>query len=252
MSKLSDPAQYLADNLSLIRQIVRSVARRQRLRGALVDELESTVWLHLVERDYRALRQYQGRASFSTFITVVVTRQAQDLRCAELGRWRPSNRARRGGADAVRFETMVYRDGWAPATARAKLEAEGHALAETVEQEITSRARSRPRRFVAIESVTGQMIAVDSAKSTPALDHHDQVIALRSALGRALRGLRAEDRLLLRLRHHGGFKVSQISRALGHDQKALYRRLDALHRTLRETLERSGVSAHDARARLSL
>jgi DNA-directed RNA polymerase specialized sigma24 family protein len=68
--------------------------------------------------------------------------------------------------------------------------------------------------------------------------HADRVAA---ALGAAVSGLAAEDRLLLKLRFTDRLTVSHISRLLGLDQKALYRRLERVMRVLRAELEAQGV-----------
>jgi len=47
----SDPRELLTTNLELIRRIIRTVARRHRLSAPAAEELESAVWLRLVEHE---------------------------------------------------------------------------------------------------------------------------------------------------------------------------------------------------------
>jgi hypothetical protein len=49
----------------------------------------------------------------------------------------------------------------------------------------------------------------------------------------------------------GGLSVADVARALGEDQKGLYRRRDALYKTLRQQLEGEGIRGQDARELLS-
>jgi RNA polymerase sigma factor for flagellar operon FliA len=56
----------------------------------------------------------------------------------------------------------------------------------------------------------------------------------------------AEDRAILRLRFHGDATVVSIARALGLEQRPLYRRIEALLARLRAALEAAGVDAESA------
>jgi hypothetical protein len=57
--------------------------------------------------------------------------------------------------------------------------------------------------------------------------------------------------LVLRLHVEGGLSVADVVRALGEDQKALYRRRDALFKQLRRDLEAEGIWCADAHELLS-
>lgn len=52
-----------------------------------------------------------------------------------------------------------------------------------------------------------------------------------------------EDRVIVRMRMEDGFAVSEIARCLHLEAKPLYRRLEAILRSLRAALEREGVDA---------
>ncbi len=71
------------------------------------------------------------------------------------------------------------------------------------------------------------------------------------ALRRALRRLAARDRVVLRLHVETGLSVADVARALGEEQKGLYRRRDALYKQLRLDLEAEGIDGADARELLS-
>ncbi|HXO40232.1 MAG TPA: hypothetical protein VN999_02200, partial [Thermoanaerobaculia bacterium] len=64
------------------------------------------------------------------------------------------------------------------------------------------------------------------------------------ALAAALAALPAEDRLIAKM-VGDGFKVVEIAAHLDLDQKKLYKRTEKIKASLREALERAGVSAAD-------
>jgi RNA polymerase sigma factor (sigma-70 family) len=69
-----------------------------------------------------------------------------------------------------------------------------------------------------------------------------RVRELRSALNAALQALSEPDRLLLALRHEEEMRARDIARLMDFQSAFhVYRRLTALHGSLRETLERQGV-----------
>ncbi len=242
-----DPRELLASNMGLIRRIIRAVARRHRLADAAIEELESAVWLRLVERDYRAIRQYKGRSSFGTFLTVVVARLAMDVRSSEWGRWRPSSRARRLGETAVRFETLIFRDGYSRDEAVSLLETTADGAPSGDTRALAATRRSRPRRYVPIELVAHRLQTFDDpVESLLADERKSRAGYVAGVLRQALARLPGEERLLLRMRHAEGLKVPTIARVLGVDQKSLYRKLAIVHRRMRRFAVRAGVTRSDA------
>ena len=241
----ADPREVITENLATIRRIVGAVAHRRRLSDTAAEELESAVWMRLVEHDYRALRQYKGQASLRTFLTVVVTRLALDVQAADWGRWRPSSRAKRLGPAGMLFETLVFRDGLSRREAVAQLSSAGHDVSKV--QSLATRRRSVPRRYVPIEAVAHTLPAPDDpAAAFEARERAERARTVATVLDRALQMLPATDQVLLRMRHHEGLKVSTIARVLGEDQKVLYRKLAMLHRRLRLHVMQRGVTRIDA------
>lgn len=244
----SDPREMLSQHVDLVRDVIRIVALRQRLTETTLEDLESAVWMRLVENDYRAIRQYRGEASFRTFLRVVVTRLLLDLRASAWGRWRPSARARHLGKTAVRFEALLFRDGHSIDQALRILESRGETLDDAAISTIASSVRSLPRRFVPIEEMPEQAapwIEPELAVKPEVKARHSRTIS--AALARALQALSPADRKLLQMRHTEGLKVATIARALKQDQMRLYRRLNGLHAMMRRSIERAGITADDAR-----
>lgn len=245
---IDDPSLLLTTHVDDIRRIVRAVARRQRLSPTAGEELESAVWVHLIEDDYRVLRKFRGQSSLRTFLTVVISRLALDQRSAEWGRWRPSSQARQLGSAALLFETLVFRDAYSPDEAATELQARGYGQPSDSVRRLAERQRSTPRRYVPIEFVEERLLgtAQDPEAQLERRQQDSRASRARHTIDGAVRALPAADQVLLRMRYTDGLKVSTIARTLGLDQKALYRRLDTLHRRLRRIAERAGVVSSDA------
>lgn len=65
-------------------------------------------------------------------------------------------------------------------------------------------------------------------------------------LGRVLGNLDPEDRLLLKMHFRDGFKVSEIGRTLGRNQRRLYTTLAKMFRQLKSSLAEEGLEAQAA------
>jgi len=245
---IDDPRAWLETNVAAIKALVTQVSRCRRLARQDEQELLSIVWAHLAKDDYRVLRRYKGVGSVHTYLRVVVERLVLDMRTANWGKWRPSARARRLGADAVLFERLILRDGHTAAHAEDVLRrVSGASVPAEFSRTVAGFGPRGRRRFVALDEVANDA----QSASDPFAEVVDGQRARRGAavghqLARALDTLPVQDQLLVRLRHERGLKVSAIAAMLGLDQKQLYRRLDAIHASLRATLSRTGTSAHEA------
>jgi RNA polymerase sigma factor (sigma-70 family) len=248
-ASITDPREILTTHIELVRRIVRCVAHRLRLSATAIDELESAVWMRLIEHDYRAIRQYKGEASFGTFLTVIVSRLALDAQSAEWGRWRPSSRARRLGDSAALFETLVFRDGYSREEAVAQLASNGYAAPSREVRALAGKRRSMPRRYIPVELVANTLMGSDDpSEPLVATECRERARVVERALRDALQTISEEDRGLLRMRHEQGMKVSTIARVVGADQKTLYRKLATLHRRLRRHIAAAGVTNTDVQA----
>ncbi len=87
---IREPRVWLEDNTPLVSRVVSQVARHRRLPAQETNELLSGVLAHLVEDDYRVLRQFRGTSNLTTYLCVVVARVLLDSRTKLWGNWRPS------------------------------------------------------------------------------------------------------------------------------------------------------------------
>lgn len=242
-----DPAKLFLDHLDRIEGILRSICRRHGYRGAEAEDFTSWARERLVEDDYRVLRKFEDRAKLTTYLTAVLTNLARDYRIKQDGKWRPSAAARRIGAIGVRLDVLVHRDGLPHAQAVEAVRSEfPDAPTPTELHRIIAQLppRSRPTLMggEALTEVAGSDRADGEALMT---ERHAHASRLIGALDEAIGELSDEDQVVLRLRFEQGMTTADVSRVMGLDQKALYRRVEGLLRTLRAALERRGLGPDD-------
>jgi RNA polymerase sigma factor (sigma-70 family) len=238
------------DALPRIERIIGIVCARNGLAGADAEDFGSHVKLKLIEDDYAVLRKHGGRSSVPTYLSVVIANIYRDWRVAKRGRWRASAAAVRLGRAAERLERLVYRDGHSFREAAEAVRAAGESAASDRElAELFGRLPPRvPMRPAEVDEAAAAHVA-GSAPASAAVEQAEEARereALRAALAEALATLPPEDRLIVRMRFWEGLGIAAISRALGLEQKPLYRRMERLLRQLREGLEEAGLGAADA------
>ena len=244
--------QLFLSELALIERVIAWVCARRCLRGADGEDFSSTVKLRLIENDYEILGRFEGRSSLKTYLTAVVNRLYLDYQTQRFGKWRPSAEARRLGPVALRLEALLYRDGLTFEEARGVLQTDFqvaesrealHELSLKVPRRISRRAGSSTEQE--LPATEGGHSSVERAERQILAER--TFLVLRKALGR----LPARDRIVLRLHVEGGLSVADVARALGEEQKALYRRRDAAFKQLRIDLEAEGIGCEDAHELLS-
>lgn len=233
--------------LATIDRLIASVCRRYGIEGDDADSFASCVRLKLIEDDYAVLRQFSGRSSLKTYLSVVVSNCYRDYRIRRTGRWRPSALARRSGPAAVMLDCYLHRDGHTLEEAIQRVlsredtdedEAELRRIAAQLPAHV-------PRRFASLHdagplpSEQGADALVRESERAAALGGASEV--LESALAE----LPEEDQVIVRLRFWEGLTVASIARTLGIEQKPLYRRIDRTLRTLRAALEAHGIEEGD-------
>lgn len=237
---------FLAE-MPMIRRLIGSIARRQRLSAADADEFTSEVHLRIIYNDYAILRKFRGGSTLRTFLTVVIQRLFLDYRNAQWGKWRPSARSRRAGDVGVLFERLIIRDGMTFDEACSHLEmirAGGfdHEALARVYAGMQQRGRPRLLSKEAGASVPSE----DSADDSLVRSDHQRVLAQAiDVLGLALRDMPAVDYVILKCHFGEGLAFSTIARRLKLDQKRLYRRATRLLKQLRTLLESAGTLGAD-------
>jgi RNA polymerase sigma factor (sigma-70 family) len=228
----------------LIQKRLHQLSRRSGLPGYEAEEFRSWALFKLVEDDSRVLASWEGRSSFSTFLTVVLVNLMRDYRIHLWGKWRPSAAARRQGREAILLERLCSRDDLSLDEAIERLWAEhGVTLSRSELERIAASLNRRPeRRRVGDEElpqipVDGQVeVRIEDAERSRTEEE------LRVLLTPLLHALPAQDRLLLKLHYWEELSMAAIAPVLGRPQRELYSVRDKCLKKIRRALERAGMS----------
>ncbi len=233
----------LEENFALVQSRLESLSRRSGLPEHEAEELRSWALFKLVENDYRILGSWEGRSSFSTYLTVVLVNLLRDYRTHVWGKWRPSATARKEGPAAVLLERLWHRDRLPLNEAIDRILSEHKVAASQAELErLASRLPQKAeRRWVGEDEI--QNLTVDGRVEERIEDGERARLAvkLRDELLPRLRGLKAEDWLLLKLHYRDGLTVRAISPILGRLPKELYTRKERCLKQLKKALEAAGL-----------
>jgi RNA polymerase sigma factor for flagellar operon FliA len=239
-----DAEDLYRQHLTHIDQIAASVCRRHGVNHHDAEDFASDIRLKLCENDYAAIRKFQGKSSFTTYLTVVINKAFLDHRRHLWGKWTPSTQAKRVGPVAIVLETLVYRDGCTFETACQVLE-QKHAFEidrrelRTVLAQLPRRA---PRRFESDDDL-GTLPSNDDADAPLLADERaEQQASAEAALRDALATLQDEDRAIIRMMYYEGMSAADVARGLYIDQKRLYPRIRQLLGSLRKILTERKIS----------
>jgi RNA polymerase sigma factor (sigma-70 family) len=258
--------QVFLAHLATIKKAAAHACRRYGLGREDTEDFTQHVLAKIVADDYAVLRKHRGSSKLSTYLVVVVQRALLDFMNRRWGKWRPTEDAKRLGTLAIRLETLLVRDqlGFREAC-QILWTNEGVKESEAALDELAGKLPRRTPRRPETSLETGGSSggaggpgrssgrAIDPRQLAGAQSADERVMSeerarqrerVHQALMAALRTLPAEDQLLLRLKGEK-LTIAQIARTLCLDQKALYKRLDKIKKTVRAAMERAGISARD-------
>jgi len=237
------------DNLDVIERAIAQVCRHVRLQGADAEDFASSARLALLADDCVILSKFEGRSSLAGYVAIVVRRLFISQKRTE-GRWHPSAEAMRHGDAAMTLDRLLHYEGRSLTEALAITKGR-HPDADVRELEQIAAAlpnrMPRPRlvpvlegdeeRFAGSAATDDRVVAADLDKRSERTGR---------AVQEAFATMTAQDRVVLRLRFTKGMSVADIARALGIEQRPLYRRIETLLSDLREALEQAGIDGSDA------
>jgi RNA polymerase sigma factor for flagellar operon FliA len=244
-----DAEKRYLESLPTIERIAAFVARRGNLNADESAEFVQIVRVKLFEDDYAVIRKFEGRSSFSTYLTTVILRLSHQWRVEQWGKWRPSAEAKRLGDKAVALERLLTRDGFTLDEAVNVLTMRTGAQYSVAELEaIYVRLPLRnPRPVLISDEASADAVAVE-AEADDRVERGDRERAARQAakaIDGVLGSIDAEDRLILQMRFWHACKVPDIARTLHIEQKKIYKRLDKLFAVMRRALEAAGIGRHE-------
>jgi RNA polymerase sigma factor (sigma-70 family) len=242
--------QLLEDSHDLVVEAVRYVAARQRLSRDVTDELRGRVMLHLASHDYLALRRWRRESSLQTYLVTVITNVFFDYRNHEWGKAKPPAIARRRGAEALLLWRLTHRKrlSFDEAVSLMQTEYETTATRDELWTIYCQFPRARGRYFVDVNELADrEQPGAEADGLVVQRDLDSRAARVERALAAVLRGLEAEDRLILKLFFNDGMTRAAIARLLRLDQQRLYPRFLLLLERLRVALEAEGIDAAEAR-----
>jgi RNA polymerase sigma factor (sigma-70 family) len=240
------------ETLPLIRRVADFVGRQCGLSIEEREDLCGDVSLKLIENDYEKLRQFEGRAQFTTFVKTVVAREATDLFRRKFGKLRPSARSRGRGEWACRYEQLRRTKGRSREEAVAILEREGCHVPldqlDALDAEIA--ARMPPRSFETADGLR-ELPASDTDPEQRALANERRegkrrlLLALRRAVGELL----PDDRVFLRLycEPQARQRAKRLAVMFHRSEIEVYRHFKELCKDLRRRLALLGFDIDDVK-----
>jgi RNA polymerase sigma factor for flagellar operon FliA len=186
----------------------------------------------------------------------VVSRQFQEFRRQRGGRWRPSAAALRLGPPAGDLEALVYRDGYRLEQAGETLRTSGRTDLSDVQlarllAQLPVRGPLRPVELAAEPEMGADEGSFGADAGVLAAEAEALRGRVLAALGRVMDAVDPEDLMIVRMHFAEGRTLAYVARALGLEQKPLYRRVERLRKQIRTLLEAEGVEDHDIREMLS-
>jgi RNA polymerase sigma factor (sigma-70 family) len=242
------PEETYLQHLQTIKRIAGFVARRHHLSSSEAEDFVQEVCLRLLADEYSVIRKFEGRSSFSTYLTTVIGRLFTQWRVEKWGKWRPSAEAKRLGEKAVTLERLLSRDGYTFSEAVRVLTTGDSPYTISELEAIYLRLPSRNPRPVEVPGdKVPDVVAVepDGYERLEADDRKRTKRQVMRKIDEVIQGMDAEDRLILQMHFWDGRRVADIAQMLHLDQKKLYKRQDRLFAVLRRELEKAGFSKAD-------
>lgn len=239
----------LEANLPLIQRKLRSLSRHGGLPLHEAEDFRSWALLKLIDDDCRILGKWEGRSSFSTFLTVVLTNLLRDYRIHLWGKWHLSAASRRRGEEAALLEKLVVRDGLPVDEAAERLRTRhGFSLSPDEAASLAAVFPRREERRQVSESELLQ-IPIDGEVESRIEERERACIAgsLRDLLVQLLPSLPAEDRLILKLYYFDDLSMAAISPILGRPPRELFQVRDRCLRKIRRSLDKGGLGSKEVR-----
>lgn len=270
-------SRLIVDNLEFIeRQCRRAVARGMPANDdyaeavnldneadeALVEALD-----RLKANDYRALREFQGTAKLTTYITTIIANLVVDIVRARKGRSRARERAQDMGDTAIRLHDMVYTRGLSVANAQVALEV-NFGIREPLDllHDLLGRMRGRAESQVHVPDgsawlAPGQKIVDDNGGvEVEVADPHATVekqimnrqrqVLARQTVEELRRSLTGKERFMVQLRFPADEDekpktMREIGELVGLSEKAVDTCIRRILKRYREMMLRRGLALDD-------
>jgi RNA polymerase sigma factor (sigma-70 family) len=251
----TDPRALFEAHRLWIQKVAEITCRRNSVWGDDAEDFAAVAAIKVIENDYAALRQFEGKAQLRTYLATIIVRRFYEWTRERWGRWRHSSRAEQLGETAKHLEALVYRDGYSFREAIEVLRSRG-TLAESDAELGRMFALLPVRTPHHARTESARLDGIVSAHETdgPILnaERDERCRGVMEVLFRALSRLEPDDQILVRGRYGEGRSVADVARVLRCEQMPLYRRSERLRGEIRTFMEASGVRGEDVRECLGL
>lgn len=232
------------------------------------DELLNEVLDRLRADNFKALRQFRGKAKLTTYLTTIISNLIIDIARQKKGRSRARLRAQEMGGVAEKLYELVFGRGYSLNDAQNHLEVT-HGIREPLEilQGMVDRMRGR-ERFQTLATadceatwlVPGKEMFLDDSLEVvvcdPRKNAEDSLIAnqrntaARQAVEGLIGELNGEDKLMIRMRfpadeEEEAKSIRDIGNLLGLSEKVVDARIRRILVRFRETLLKRGLTPND-------
>jgi RNA polymerase sigma factor (sigma-70 family) len=255
MTDPTDPTDFEAvflAHLGWIDRVASIACSKYGVWGDEAKDFGAWVRLKLMEDDYAVLKNFRGGSELTTYLASVVTHHVVTFVRARRGRWRSSAAAVRLGSPAPELEMLVQRDGYTVAQAGEKLRTAGLTSMSDIElarllAKLPERPPLRPVQVdpeLVLDATPNESRADERVTAAEAEARHGEMMG---ALGQALQQLEPEEQVIVKMHFADGYTLAHVARALGLEQKPLYRRVERLRARLKAFLEAAGLCGEDVR-----
>ncbi len=228
-------AELLSQYRPHVVQVVQQLARSHHLAPHEISEFASRVD-HVLERnDYEALRSFEGRSTWETYLSIVVTREFFSFQAQLWGEWRPSALALRLGPTAILLEELVARD-------RMSFDDAVRVMRSTHRVDLP---------VYRLEALYRDLRLADSGEHAPTVSAPESgqlasdVEARKRVIEHAMRDafalLSPDERLMLRLRYSDREPLTRIAKLLKDDPRPLQRRIEQAREVFCSSLRTQGI-----------
>lgn len=220
--------QLLEEQRPHVERVIHDLARRHYLASTEIEEFRDAVERAFERNDHELLRAFDGRSTWATYLSTVVTRQFVLFQAAMWGQWRPTAAAMRLGPAAMLLEELVVRDRFS--------------LNDAVDWMRTTHRVDLPRhRLLQLAEQLGMPGAAGNRHAAPCAPEHAPSPELRNALRDALALVTPDDRLLLELKFRDRQPLTRIAAMLKIDARPLQRRIDTAKNVIGKSLLTQGI-----------
>lgn len=228
-------------------------------------ELSNRVMDLLIRDDYKALRQFKGKSTLKTYLSMIIANRMVEMIRKRRGRDRSNEKAKKYGPDGLLLHQKVTVEGKSPEEAYEELNAGGSFSlgldqCREIIRDAGAHKRSGDPAYDPLQT-TVKPGTLDTEKDRLIVpdvtaDPEEQVIAADAqtkraqVIGQLMEQLSGKDRLILRMRFPPGeeeqpMAVDEIAGLLKLKKKAVYMRISRALEKARTILEQAEINFSD-------